>query len=105
MVLAEDGKQGARALTQRGFDLAMTDLLMPERDGLEFIRGAHQAHPAMKLIAMSGGGRIARESYLKMAKAFGADFLLEKPFGPAELWKAIAAVLPEPPLSVPPAAA
>jgi CheY-like chemotaxis protein len=78
---------------------------MPERDGLEFIREAHRAHPLMKIIAMSGGGHIASESYLKIAKAFGANALLAKPFAQDELWKAIAAAQLHPPVDVPPAAA
>jgi CheY-like chemotaxis protein len=101
VALAEDGRKAARAIAQRPFDLAMTDLLMPERDGLEFIREVHRAHPALKIIAMSGGGHIAGEAYLKMARAFGAGAVLEKPFGPEELWQAIAAVLPDRPAGAP----
>jgi CheY-like chemotaxis protein len=105
VVVAEDGRRASRALADGVFDLVVTDLLMPERDGLEFIREAHQAHPGMKIIAMSGGGHIASESYLKMAKAFGADALLEKPFDQEDLWRAIAAVQLAPPAGAPPAAA
>jgi CheY-like chemotaxis protein len=64
---------------------------MPERDGLEFIGEVRKIQPAMKIIAMSGGGHIARESYLKIAKAFGANAVLEKPFSNAELMAAVAA--------------
>jgi len=89
--VAADGKVASRLIADRVFDLALTDVLMPERDGLEFIGEVRKIQPAMKIIAMSGGGHIARESYLKIAKAFGANAVLEKPFSNAELMAAVAA--------------
>jgi CheY-like chemotaxis protein len=89
--VAADGKVASRLIADRVFDLVLTDVLMPERDGLEFIGEVRKIQPAMKIIAMSGGGHIARESYLKIAKAFGANAVLEKPFSNAELMAAVAA--------------
>jgi YesN/AraC family two-component response regulator len=89
---AENGRQGSRLIVQRAFDLVLTDLLMPERDGLEFIGDVRKQQPGARIIAMSGGGQIAREPYLKMAKAFGAHALLEKPFSQEQLWAALASV-------------
>ena len=70
----------------------ITDLLMPERDGLEFITEIRQKYPDVKIIAMSGGGHIARDSYLRIAKNFGAHCLLEKPFSQAGVMGAIESV-------------
>jgi len=89
--VAADGKVASRLIADRVFDLVLTDVLMPERDGLEFIGEVRKIQPAMKIIAMSGGGHIARESYLKIAKAFGANAVLEKPFSNTELMAAVAA--------------
>lgn len=77
---AQDGAEASRVMGTKPFDLVITDLLMPERDGLEFITEIRKKYPSVKIIAMSGGGHVARESYLKIAKSFGAHFLLEKPF-------------------------
>jgi len=85
-----DGKEAARVIDTQSFDLVITDLLMPERDGLEFIVEVRQKHPNVRIIAMSGGGHIARDSYLKIAKGFGAHVLLEKPFAPSKVLAAVA---------------
>jgi len=77
---AKDGRDGSRAMKTQAFDIVITDLLMPERDGLQFIADLRTNHPGVRIVAMSGGGHIAREQYLKLAKAFGAHVLLDKPF-------------------------
>jgi CheY-like chemotaxis protein len=89
---ASDGKDGARAMAAQPFDLVLTDLLMPERDGLEFISDIVRDYPAVHIIAMSGGGHIARDSYLKIAKGFGAHVLLQKPFDLATVLEAVEVV-------------
>lgn len=89
---AEDGLQAPKIMAAHPIDIVITDLLMPERDGLEFITEIRKAYPAVKIIAMSGGGHIARDSYLRIAKTFGAHFLLEKPFSQANVIEAIATV-------------
>ena len=76
--------------------MVITDLLMPERDGLEFITELRKKYPKVKIIAMSGGGHIARDSYLRIAKTFGAHFLLEKPFNQSDVLGAVEAVLAMP---------
>jgi CheY-like chemotaxis protein len=62
-------------------------------EGIETIRALRRAYPDLKIIAMSGGGRLRPEGYLEMAKAFGAVSTLSKPFESAELHAAIAAAL------------
>ncbi len=89
VVTAEDGLQAPKILASKPFDLVITDLLMPERDGLEFITEIRKKYPAVKIIAMSGGGHIARDSYLRIAKNFGAHLLLEKPFSQSGVLSAV----------------
>ena len=90
---AEDGISAPKVLAAKPVDVVITDLLMPERDGLEFITEIRKKYPAIKIIAMSGGGHIARDSYLRIAKNFGAHFILEKPFSQAGVLGAIESVL------------
>jgi CheY-like chemotaxis protein len=93
VVSAEDGVQAPKVLAAQPIQVVITDLLMPERDGLEFITEIRKKFPEIKIIAMSGGGHIARDSYLRIAKNFGAHVLLEKPFSQSGVLGAIEAVL------------
>jgi len=93
---AEDGIQAPKVMATRAIDVVITDLLMPERDGLEFITEVRKKYPSVKIIAMSGGGHIARDSYLRIAKTFGAHFLLEKPFNQSDVLAAVDAVMAMP---------
>ncbi len=81
---AEDGVQAPKVMASRPIDVVITDLLMPERDGLEFIAELRKKYPAVKIIAMSGGGHIARDSYLRIAKTFGAHFPPREAVQPGE---------------------
>jgi DNA-binding NtrC family response regulator len=83
VVAAEDGIQAPKVLAAQHIQVVITDLLMHERDGLE-------------IIAMSGGGHIARDSYLRIAKNFGAHVLLEKPFSQSGVLGAIESVMSMP---------
>ncbi len=96
VVSAEDGIQAPKVLAAQPIQVVITDLLMPERDGLEFITEIRKKFPSVKIIAMSGGGHIARDSYLRIAKNFGAHVLLEKPFSQSGVLGAIEAVLQMP---------
>ncbi len=89
VVVAEDGIEAPKVLASREVEVVITDLLMPERDGLEFITEIRAKYPKVKFIAMSGGGHIARDSYLRIARNFGAHFILEKPFSQAGVLGAI----------------
>ncbi len=89
VVVAEDGMEAPKVMAARAINVVITDLLMPERDGLEFITEIRSKHPTVKIVAMSGGGHIARDSYLRIAKNFGAHYLLEKPFSQAGVLSAI----------------
>jgi DNA-binding NtrC family response regulator len=91
---AANGREASDALAADKFDLVITDLLMPDRDGLELISEMRRAHPAIRIIAMTGGGHIPQKHYLFVAKNLGAHGLLEKPFDQKQLLDAIAAAFP-----------
>lgn len=71
----------------------LTDLVMPEQDGIEFIRSLRAAGITAPIIAMSGGGQIQPTVYLDMAVRLGASAALQKPFSNAELLTVLAAQL------------
>jgi len=69
----------------------LTDLVMPDQDGIEFIRGLRGAGITAPIIAMSGGGQVQPAVYLDIAVRLGASAALQKPFSNAELLKIVAA--------------
>jgi DNA-binding response OmpR family regulator len=80
---AQVATDGERALAlQRAYpvDVLITDIFMPECDGIELIHRFKSAFPQAKIIAMSGGGRISKRDYLPLAADIGADLVLRKPF-------------------------
>lgn len=62
------------------FDVMITDIIMPEMDGLEVIQYVKATHPSTKIIAISGGGYFCASDLLMMAREFGASMVLSKPF-------------------------
>jgi CheY-like chemotaxis protein len=66
-------------------DLVVTDLIMPEEDGLKVIMKLRELKPSIKVIAISGGGKAGPGSYLNLAKALGADAVFSKPFSTNDL--------------------
>lgn len=94
---ALNGREGQRLLDKQPFDLVITDLIMPEKEGMETISYIKKNFPAMKIIAISGGGRIGPETYLPAAKELGADEVLAKPFPMEVLLSAIRKLLGEEP--------
>jgi DNA-binding response OmpR family regulator len=82
---ASDGVQGLKAYYAGLPCLVITDLIMPNKEGLEVIIELKKQDPKPKIIAISGGGRLKPQTYLPMAEMLGADHVLEKPFHPAEL--------------------
>ena len=77
---AADGRRVAAILSERRIDLVITDLVMPERDGIETITDLHYSHPRLPVIAISGDVPINRDLYLKLAEKLGASRVLAKPF-------------------------
>ncbi|MDM8523612.1 response regulator [Desulfococcaceae bacterium HSG8] len=90
---ADDGKKGVRSHSEKPADLIITDIVMPEKEGIETILDIRKISPAVKIIAMSGGGRIEPETYLHMARSFGAMRTFAKPIKMEELLKAVRELL------------
>jgi len=74
------------------YDVVILDLIMPEKEGIETIRDLRKQRPDVKIIAMSGGGRLKAMDILSVAKAVGADQVLAKPFSNDNLLDALNAV-------------
>ncbi len=89
VVVASNGKEGIKLFKESGANLIITDIVMPEKEGLETITELRRDFPDVKILAISGGGRGDPESYLTLAKVFGAVRTLTKPFQRAELLEAV----------------
>lgn len=87
---AENGEVALDILALGHFDLVVTDLLMPEKEGIETITAIRRQSPGMPIIAISGGGCLEPQAYLEAAVEFGADMALAKPFGKEPFLEAIA---------------
>jgi DNA-binding response OmpR family regulator len=92
---AIDGVAGLKCLQSESFDLIITDLIMPEKEGVQMIREIRQRHPSIKIIAISGGGRIEPGEHLPTARKVGANACLRKPFSMESLFTAISKVFEE----------
>jgi DNA-binding response OmpR family regulator len=77
---AENGKAAITHFKPLITDLVITDLIMPEEDGLKVVIKLRELKPSIKIIAISGGGKVGPGSYLNLAKALGADAIYSKPF-------------------------
>ena len=91
--VASDGRKGLRLFEEGHYDLVITDLIMPEQEGMETITFLRRNHPDIKIIAISGGGRIGPETYLPAAKELGADEAFAKPFPIDDLINAVKRLL------------
>lgn len=91
VIEAADGKQALQQMRTSQVDLLLTDLVMPEKDGIEAIRTIHMQWPELKIIAMSGefGGQ-----FLHAAELLGANASLPKPVRPEVLLDVVRRVLP-----------
>jgi len=95
VVEAVDGRQGMELYRTTEIDLVVTDLIMPEQEGVETILALHHDRPKLPIIAISGGVSNSR-LYLDIAGKIGADRMLAKPFKSAELIELIDALLTSP---------
>ena len=87
---APNGKVGLNLFHDCGADLVITDIVMPEKEGLEVLMELRKQQPPVKIIAMSGGGQhSAASNYLQIAKLMGAAKVLVKPFSNEDLIAAI----------------
>ncbi len=83
--VARDGEEVVERAKAKPFDIIITDISMPKKEGIEVIMEVKALHPSIKVIAISGGGRKGKMDFLRMAKMVGATAILAKPFGPREL--------------------
>ncbi len=91
---ARNGREGLELFDQIKVDLLITDIVMPEKEGLELLMELRKKKTAVKIIAISGGGRQGGADYLRIAKLMGATQVLTKPFSNAALMAVINEVLP-----------
>ena len=91
---AANGSEGLSRMAATHSDVVITDILMPDKEGIETILELRQLYPTVKIIAISGGGRTGNKDFLHTAKHLGADRILAKPFGLADLLNLVREVLP-----------
>ena len=91
--VAENGQQAVDFVARQPFDLVITDLIMPEKEGLETIADIRRQHNHIPIIAISGGGRLGPNDYLETARFIGANATLAKPFARQELLQTVDALL------------
>ncbi len=90
---AADGKEGVAVFREKSVDLVVTDIIMPEKDGIETIADMKRIRPDLKVIAISGGGRSEPGNYLHSAYLLGADRTIKKPFNNKDILAAVRELL------------
>ena len=93
VVTASNGVLGLKRFAEQQFDLVVTDIIMPDKEGIEMILEMRRQKPDAKIVAISGGGRTGNVEFLKMAESFGAMATLKKPIRLAELLKVLSEYL------------
>lgn len=89
VIEASDGGEALRLHVAQPVDVVVCDMFMPRQDGIETIRALRRDFPALKIIAVSGGGYAGKIDVLKMARLIGATEVLGKPFSRASLLGAV----------------
>src|ERR1035437_7231850 len=93
---AGDGAEGLKCVDNQKPDLVITDIFMPDKDGLEILREMRKTHPGMNVIAMSGGGQFGNMDIMRIARSFGAFRVIAKPFSLSEMLQTVSAALAAP---------
>jgi DNA-binding NtrC family response regulator len=88
--VARDGNEAIQKLKSSPAELVLTDVVMPEKEGIQLMMELKRLSPDQKFVAMSGGGEFGFDSYLNYAKILGAVTTLQKPFGMQALLDAVA---------------
>ncbi|MCK4807363.1 MAG: response regulator [Candidatus Aegiribacteria sp.] len=86
---AANGKTALNIFRTEDVDVVITDLIMPDMEGIETIRELRKIKPDAKIIACSGGGSISPDGYLKIASTMGAQYTFQKPISIKELSNAV----------------
>lgn len=95
VITAANGDEGIELFSQKPFDLVITDMVMPEKDGLQTILDLRKEDPDLAVIAMSGGGTISKERYLAVAGYLDGIITITKPFSMESITEAVAKLLSE----------
>ena len=82
---AANGVEGLKKLKENKYDVVLTDIIMPEKEGLELIMDIKSFPVDIKIIATTSGGSITANEYLEMAMGLGADAVIAKPFSEVKL--------------------
>jgi CheY-like chemotaxis protein len=82
---AADGQAALARFLRAPTDLVVTDIIMPNREGIETIVALKKANPLVKIVAISGGFRVGPADFLELARHVGADAVLAKPFRLSDL--------------------
>jgi CheY-like chemotaxis protein len=90
---APEGRQGLRAFRKRRPDLVISDIIMPDMEGIETILELRVLSSDCPIIAISGGGRFGKADFLSVAKHLGATATLSKPFETDDLLRTVASCL------------
>ena len=86
---ASNGSEGLDKLKTAGADLVITDIMMPEMDGLEVVREIRKVNSTLPIIAVSGGMSNGSVNYVSAARDFGADMIFEKPVSLVDLLESV----------------
>lgn len=89
VVTARHGREGLTLFTAERPNIVVTDIIMPEQEGIETIMAMRKIDQTMPIIAISGGSSTGAVNFLDAAQSFGATRILRKPFGPKELIRVI----------------
>ncbi|MBN2410128.1 response regulator [candidate division KSB1 bacterium] len=93
VITANNGNEGIKLYNQHPADVVITDIIMPDKEGIETIIELRNKFPNVKIISISGGGRIGPNDYLTMSKKLGAERSFTKPFERKKILKAIEELL------------
>ena len=93
VIESPDGRYATELFAEHQPDLVITDIIMPEKEGIETILDLKRKHGNLKIIAISGGGRTNAMDNLRSARLLGADYTFEKPFENKEILEVIKSLI------------
>lgn len=97
VAMADDGDVGLEMFEKEEFDAVVTDLIMPQVNGMDVLMQIKQHKPGTRVLVISGGGRLTPLSYLDVAQKLGADDVLTKPFTANDLITSMKMIMSSPP--------
>jgi DNA-binding response OmpR family regulator len=86
---APNGNRGLELVVANQYDLIITDIVMPEKEGIETIFAIRAKNKKIPIIAISGGGKLGPEHYLPLARQCGANYAFQKPFDNKQFLEAV----------------